>query len=47
MPATEAAAVHSQGRWFPGLLGEGAGTPQGVVDEYLAVVSPWGSPPRT
>ena len=46
LPAPEAAAVIGQGHWFATLLGEGAADPRGVVDEYLAVVKPWGFAPE-
>ncbi len=46
LSADEAAAVVGRGNWFPTLLGEGAADPRGVVDEYLAVVKPWGFAPE-
>ena len=43
---TEAAAVRSLGEWLPTILGEGAAQGQGMVDEYLAAVAPWGFAPE-
>ncbi len=45
-PSAEAEAVRAQGRWLPTILGEGAANPHGVVDEYRAVVAPWGFAPE-
>jgi len=42
LPEQEARAVRERGLWFPTVLGEGAADSHGVVDEYLAVVAPWG-----
>lgn len=47
LPADEVAAVTARGRWFPALLGEGSAQPKGVVDEYRAVVAPWGFEPES
>ena len=46
MPFAEARAVLDQGEWFPEVLAEGARDPQGVVEEYRAVVAPWGFAPE-
>jgi pimeloyl-ACP methyl ester carboxylesterase len=45
-PADEAATIRAQGLWFPSILGEGAADPRGVVDEYRALVAPWGFTPE-
>ncbi|MHB1519005.1 MAG: alpha/beta fold hydrolase [Acidimicrobiales bacterium] len=45
-PEDEAAAIRSQGRWFPTILGEGARQPRGGVDEYLTGCAPWGFTPE-
>ncbi len=45
-PHAEAKAVREQGRWLPRIMGEGAANPRGVVDEYLAIVAPWGFRPE-
>ena len=42
----EAEAVSELGGWLPTILGEGAANGRGVVDEYLAVVAPWGFDPE-
>jgi pimeloyl-ACP methyl ester carboxylesterase len=44
-PAMEAASVKEQGDWLPTILGEGAANSHGVVDEYRALVAPWGFDP--
>ena len=42
----EAKAVSALDGWLPTILGEGAAQGRGVVDEYLAVVAPWGFAPE-
>lgn len=41
-PDAEVAGVKKQGLWLPTILGEGAANGLGVVDEYRALVAPWG-----
>ncbi len=41
-PSAEAKAVSELGHWLPKVMGDGAANPRGVVDEYLALVAPWG-----
>jgi pimeloyl-ACP methyl ester carboxylesterase len=45
-PVAESASVKEQGRWMSTLLGEGAANSHGVVDEYRALVAPWGFRPE-
>lgn len=45
-PVAEIASVREQGRWLPTILGEGAANSHGVVDEYRALVAPWGFDPE-
>jgi pimeloyl-ACP methyl ester carboxylesterase len=45
-PGGEAQAVRAQQHWLPTILGEGVADPRGVVDEYLAMVAPWGFLPE-
>jgi pimeloyl-ACP methyl ester carboxylesterase len=45
-PEAEVASVKAQGRWLPTILGEGAANSRGVVDEYRALVAPWGFDPE-
>lgn len=45
-PVAEIASVREQGRWLPAILGEGAANSHGVVDEYRALVAPWGFDPE-
>jgi pimeloyl-ACP methyl ester carboxylesterase len=45
-PSDEAKAVRDQGRWFPEVMAEGTANGRGVVDEYLAIVDPWGFLPE-
>jgi len=44
--AAEAAAVTAQGRWGAEILAEGSADPAGAVDDYLAMVAPWGFSPE-
>jgi pimeloyl-ACP methyl ester carboxylesterase len=46
LPAAEAEALRSRGRWFPTVLGEGAADGRGGVDEYRAMAAPWGFAPE-
>jgi len=45
LPAHEAAAVRAQGAWLPRTMEEGVRNSRGVIDEYRAMVSPWGFDP--
>jgi pimeloyl-ACP methyl ester carboxylesterase len=45
-PNAEATRVREQGLWLPTILGEGAANARGVVDEYRALVAPWGFEPE-
>jgi pimeloyl-ACP methyl ester carboxylesterase len=45
-PGAEVASVKDQGLWLPTILGEGATNSLGVVDEYRALVAPWGFRPE-
>jgi pimeloyl-ACP methyl ester carboxylesterase len=45
-PSDEAEAVREQGGWLPETMAEGTANPRGVVDEYLAIVAPWGFSPE-
>ena len=46
LPERESTAVKERGHWLPALLGEGAKSSQGGVDEYLALSAPWGFAPE-
>jgi pimeloyl-ACP methyl ester carboxylesterase len=46
VPDAEVASVRGQGPWLPTILGEGAANSAGVVDEYRALVAPWGFEPE-
>ena len=45
-PVAEIASVREQGRWLPTVLSEGSSNSRGVVDEYRALVAPWGFRPE-
>ena len=45
LPAQEAAAVRAQGAWLPRAIEEGVRNGPGMVDEYRAMVAPWGFDP--
>jgi pimeloyl-ACP methyl ester carboxylesterase len=45
MPKQEAAAVRAQGKWLARTTEEALRNSRGVVDEYRAMVSPWGFDP--
>jgi pimeloyl-ACP methyl ester carboxylesterase len=45
MPAHEAAAIRAQGKWLARTTEEAVRNSRGVVDEYRAMVSPWGFDP--
>jgi pimeloyl-ACP methyl ester carboxylesterase len=45
LPVHEAAAVRAQGAWLPRTMEEGVRNGPGVIDEYRAMVSPWGFDP--
>ncbi len=45
-PDAEVASVREQGGWLPTVLAEGAANSRGVVDEYRALVAPWGFDPE-
>ncbi len=45
LPAHEAAALRAQGAWFPRTMEEGVRNGHGMVDEYRAMVAPWGFDP--
>lgn len=45
-PDVEVASVREHGRWLASTLGEGVANSVGVVDEYRALVAPWGFEPE-
>lgn len=45
VPAHEAAAIRAEGPWLARTMEEGVRNGDGVVDEYLAMVAPWGFEP--
>jgi pimeloyl-ACP methyl ester carboxylesterase len=45
VPAHEGAAIRAQGAWWARTMEEGVRNGPGVVDEYRAMVSPWGFDP--
>jgi len=45
LPTREAAAVRAEGTWLPRTMEEGVRNGQGMVDEYRAMVAPWGFDP--
>ena len=45
LPAHEAAAVRAEGAWLARTMEEGVRNSQGMVDEYRAMISPWGFDP--
>jgi pimeloyl-ACP methyl ester carboxylesterase len=45
MPKHEAAAIRAQGKWLARTTEEAVRNSQGVVDEYRAMVAPWGFDP--
>ncbi|MGP0031982.1 MAG: alpha/beta fold hydrolase [Acidimicrobiales bacterium] len=47
LPPHEAAAVRSEEGWFPRTMEEGVRNGLGMVDEYRAMVAPWGFDPAS
>jgi pimeloyl-ACP methyl ester carboxylesterase len=45
VPAHEAAAIRAQGAWMARTMEEGVRNGRGMVDEYRAMVAPWGFDP--
>lgn len=45
LPAHEGAAIRAQGAWLSRTMEEGVRNSRGLIDEYRAMVSPWGFDP--
>jgi hypothetical protein len=47
VPTHEADAIRALGDWLPRTMEEGVRNRGGVVDEYVAMVAPWGFDPAS